>query len=349
MIRRVRKFSRGWAAWAVCLGVTAAAWAAGDRLQLVWPTPNTAWSEGKPPTAFLQHAGSGDPESGGFGGVRTGGRQFHEGIDIRALHRDRRGEPTDDVFAAMSGVVRHVSTSAGDSSYGRYIVLEHTDLSPAIYTLYAHLAAIAPGVRAGVAVTAGQVLGTMGHSSGGYMIPKERAHLHFEVGLAMTRDFQSWYDRKGFGSRNDHGMWNGYNLMGVDPIEFFNDWRGGRFTTVQEFFQHEPTVVRLRIATARTPDFVMRYPALLTKPLPLGPVAGWEIRFNWTGLPFAWTPLTAMETLGLPPNTPRILEVNADIERRERSKSLAVQRRGQWTIGKDLQTALELLFGTIRS
>jgi hypothetical protein len=90
---------------------------------------------------------------------------------------------------------------------------------------------------------------------------------------------------------------------------------------------------------------VTRYPSLLTRPMPMGPVAGWEIRFNWTGLPFAWTPLTAAEVAGLAPENVQILEVNADIERRERSRSLAVARRGGWEAGKDLETVLALLFG----
>ena len=90
---------------------------------------------------------------------------------------------------------------------------------------------------------------------------------------------------------------------------------------------------------------VTRYPSLLTKPLPIGVVAGWERQFNWTGLPFAWTPLTSAEVAGMKADQPRITEVNAGIERRERSKTLAVSRRGSWTPGKDLEMALQLLFG----
>ena len=332
-------FVRKLLAYLTAAGLASAASAA-ERLQLVWPTPITAWAEGKPAAAFLQHAGSGDPDSGGFGGVRSGGAQFHEGLDIRPVARDRRGEPIDSVFAALHGVVRHVSATAGNSRYGRYVVLEHPDQSPAVYTLYAHLAKIAPDVRVGARVNAGQPLGTMGHSSGGYMIPKERAHLHFEIGVALTSNFQAWYDREKFGSRNEHGMWNGLNLAGIDPLAFFNEWRAGRVASVQDFFQRMPTVARVRVATFRTPDFITRYPALLTRPMPLGPVAGWEIRFNWTGLPFAWTPLTSAEVAGLRPNQPQIIEVNAEIERRERSKSLAVNRRGAWAIGRDLETVL---------
>lgn len=318
---------------------------AAERFPLVWPTPNPAWASGRPPSQWLQHAGSGDPDSGGFGGVRSGGSQFHEGLDIRPVARDRRGEPLDPIFAAMPGVVRHVSASPGDSGYGRYVVLEHPAMTPAVYSLYAHLARIAPGLRVGQQVNAGQTLGTMGHSSGGYMIPVDRSHLHFEIGLAVTQKFQSWYDTRRFGSRNEHGMWNGMNLLGIDPLAFYNDWRAGRLTTVQDFFAKMETAVRIRIASYRQPDFIVRYPSLLTKPPEFGPVAGWEIRFNWTGLPFAWTPLTLSEVAGLPPGQPRIVEVNAALERRERSKSLAVERRGKWSVGKDLETVLQQLFG----
>jgi hypothetical protein len=69
------------------------------------------------------------------------------------------------------------------------------------------------------------------------------------------------------------------------------------------------------------------------------------VRFNWTGVPFAWVPLTSAEVAGLPPNKPQLIEVNAEIERRERSKNLAVARQGTWTAGKDLEIVLQQLFG----
>src|SRR5690606_34484782 len=140
--------TRGWrragAAIAVVLFTLQSAAAA--RFELAWPTPDTAWSEGRPRESFLMHAGSGDPMSGGVGGVRSGGREFEEGIDIKPVRRDRRRAPRDEVFAAMAGVVRHVNSSAGASSYGRYVVLEHVGEPPAVYTLYAHLAKVAAGI-----------------------------------------------------------------------------------------------------------------------------------------------------------------------------------------------------------
>jgi hypothetical protein len=140
-------------------------------------------------------------------------------------------------------------------------------------------------------------------------------------------------------------MWNGMNLMGFDPLAFFNEWRARRINSVQDFFDRMEPVVRVRIATFRTPDFVTRYPSLLTKPLRIGPTAGWDIKFNWSGIPFSWTPLEPSDVVGLKPEQPRLMDVNDAIERRERSKSLAVSRRGTWTPGKDLETVLQLLFG----
>jgi murein DD-endopeptidase MepM/ murein hydrolase activator NlpD len=328
----------------LCLWLTPLLTFAAERLELTWPTPNTAWAEGKPLEAYAQHAGSGDAESGTFGGVRSGGRQFHEGIDIRCVSRDRRGEPLDDVYAALDGVVRHINAKAGDSNYGRYIVLEHPGQTPAVYTLYAHLSRIAPGLHVGDTVRHGQTIATMGHSSD-RPIPRDRAHLHFEIGVMVSRNFQLWYNRKGFGSRNEQGLWNGMNLMGIDPLMVFNGWRAGRIRTMQDVFAQMTPAVRVRIATHQTPDFVQRYPSLVTRPLPMGPVSGWEITFNWTGLPFAWTPLSATDVLGLAPETPQVIEANAEIEKREHSKTLVVPRRGTWALGKDLDTVLEQLFG----
>ncbi len=337
--------SRGWRfIAAVVVSLCAGLARADTRVAFTWPTPNTAWAEGRPPRDFLQHAGSGDPESGGFGGVRSGGTQFHEGLDIRPVARDRRGEPTDAVFAAMAGVVRHISTTAGDSSYGRYIVLEHPDASPSVYTLYAHLSRITPGLKTGDAVKMGQTIAIMGHTSAGYVIPRDRAHLHFEIGVMVTRDFQRWYNNRKFGSRNEHGLWNGMNLMGIDPLDFLDQWRAHRVNTFAEYFAGMPPAARLKIATSRVPDFVQRYPVFLSGELP-PIVAGWEITFNWTGIPYVWKPLGAAEIAGLRLNDPVLVDVNSETERHERSKMLAAQRRGRWVIARDLETVLQQLFG----
>ncbi len=322
--------------------ITAAA--ARDRLELIWPTPSRAWAAGKSIAAFIQPTVSGDPISGCFGCVRDNGFQFHEGLDLRPVARDARGEPLDEVSAVLPGVVRHVNLRPGESSYGRYIVIEHTDILPSVYTLYAHLARVKPGIAAGARVERGQVIAIMGHSAGGYAIPRDRAHLHFEMGLMMTREFQAWYVRKRFGSPNEQGIWNGMNLMGFDPLDFYNRWRAHQVDSFQEYFAQMKAQVRLRIATRLVPDFVRRYPSLLKAPLPAGPLGGWEIECDWTGLPFAWRPLTPAEVRGQATNQVTLLEVDRTSVVQHRAKVLVRRRGSGYVVGNDLETVLQQLF-----
>ena len=333
---------------AVFLGVMlalVAANASAERLEIVWPTPNTAYFEGKSIADYVQPTASGEPESGLFGCHRTNGAQFHEGVDLKPVKRDRHGEPVDPIFVVMPGVVRYINRQPGDSNYGRYIVVEHGATTPAIYTLYAHVSAIEPGLKVSDNVERGQVIATMGRSSSGLAIPKDRAHLHFEMGVMLTRQFQSWYDWKKFGSRNDHGIWNGMNLMGFDPLEFYDAFRARRIDDFQGYFGHLQTAVKLRISTRTMPDYAERYPSLVTAPPPTASVAGWEVKFNEMGIPFALTPLSAMDLLGYRPEEIRVIEVNETILKNHRCKSLVFNKRGVYLIGKDLDVVLQLLFG----
>lgn len=319
--------------------------AAGPRIELVWPTPNTAYLEGKGIESYIQPTVSGEATSGLFGSVRSNGTQFHEGIDLKPVSRDRQGEPKDDVFATMAGVVRHVNLRAGESSYGRYVVIEHPDLKPAVYTLYAHLSAVKPGLKPGDAVACGQVIATMGRSAGGYAIPKDRAHLHYEIGLMMTRQFQSWYAWKEFGSPNEQGIYNGMNLMGINALDFLDQFRARRVNNFTEYFARLPAVATVRIATRRVPDFVQRYPELVTGEIPLAGVAGWEVKVAVTGLPFAWTPLSATDVVGFKADEVRLSDIDVQALKAFRGKSIAVQRKGAYVPGKDLETMLQLVFG----
>ena len=328
------------------LFLAAAATLQAQRLDPAWPTANRAWSEGRSIRDFIQPTESGEPESGCFGGVRDHGRQFHEGLDLKPVRRDARGDPLDRVFAVLPGVVRYVNRRPAESTYGRYIVIEHTGVTPAVYSLYAHLASVEPGIVAGTEVGRGQVIAQMGHSAGGYVIPLARAHLHFEMGLMITRDFQAWYDWKRFPDANEHGIWNGFNLMGFDPLDFFNQWRAHKVDNFADYFAQMRPAVRVRIATAKVPDFVERYPSLLTKPLPPpGALAGWEIVCNWTGLPFRWTPLDAKEAAGLPPDRPVVTWADLESQRLHPCKALVRPNGPGYAIDTDLATVLQQLFG----
>lgn len=317
------------------------------RVGLVWPTPNDAYLRSGGLEQFIQPTVSGEINSGLFGSVRSGGRQFHEGVDLFPLERDKKGEALDPVFAAMAGVVRHVSAKEGASSYGRYVVLEHPEESPPVYTLYAHLSKIAPGLAVGRELAAGARLGTMGRSAGGYTIPKDRAHLHFEIGVRMTDRFQEWYKHRGFGSPNEHGLWNGMNLMGLDPLEFFARQRAGGLRSLDEVIAAQPVAVRLRIAHAGEPDFARRYPSLVESApgVAAGAAAGWEADLGVTGAPLRLRRLGAAELAGWKSGEMRILSADTALLRANRGRDLVRTVKGSLVPDDDLATVLEQVFG----
>lgn len=315
-----------------------------QKVELVWPTPNDAYLHGGGIERFIQPTVSGEVLSGLFGSVRSGGRQFHEGLDLFPLERDKKGEALDPVFAAMAGVVRHINSREGGSSYGRYVVLEHPRQSPPVYTLYAHLSRIAPGLRAGQDLDAGETLGTMGRSAGGYTIPRDRAHLHFEIGVRVTDRFQEWYKARGFGSPNEQGLWNGMNLLGMDPLEFFARHRAGGLRGLDEVFAATPAALVLRIAEPGEPDFVRRYPSLVAPAD--GVAAGWEIHFSATGVPVRWRRLSSAETAGWRPGEIRIDSIDTNLLRANRGRKLVETVRGVPRPDDDLRSVLEQLWGT---
>lgn len=332
----------------VLLASAAAEEGTGDaRLRLVWPTPNLAFLEGREMTEYVQPTAAGTVESGLFGCVRNHGSRFHEGLDLKATQFDRRGEALDPVFAMLAGEVVHISTVAGHSSYGRYVVLEHPGLDPAITTLYAHLSRVEPGLKVGQRVEAGARLGIMGRSAAGYVIPKSQAHVHVEVGLRLSDRFQDWYEKQDFGSPNHHGNWNGMNLVGVDPLEFLRAASAGKLRQPRDFLWAQPVAVTLRLFTRGTPDFLRRYPELVAEPLREGePVTAWEVDFTWNQVPIRWVARYAADGVVGTPGTLQVLAYDPQVLQSCRCRSsLEIEPGGKVKLGENLRTTLELVLG----
>jgi peptidoglycan LD-endopeptidase LytH len=319
---------RSWV-WALLL-VASPAWGF-DKL--VWPTPNTAWLDSKPIADFVQNTGSGDPTTGLFGCVRTDGTQFHEGIDLLPVKRDKRGEPLDPVFAVEAGTVVYISNRPGYSNYGRYIVIEHREDGLVYQTLYAHLASIAPEIAAGTPVSAGQPIAIMGHSAGNG-IPVERAHLHLEFNIRLSDNFAPWYTQQKFGAPNRHGNFNGFNFIGWNALDFYNAYRAGKVTTMADYLKALPTGVVAIVRTTQTPWFIQRNYALMDNPLPASGVQGWQIEFTQEGLPKRWTPLAT---------APKAKLTLAEGPTGECSCRRLIASTHK--AGRDLKPVLELLFG----
>ena len=251
-----------------------------------FPTDNNAYLK-KSLEQFIQPTASGKILSGTYGYVRDNGRRFHEGIDIKSIQQSRRGEPLDKIFASLSGKVAYINHKPQNSTYGRYIVLEHQDNGLTFYTLYAHLSKINPQLKLGIFAKKGQNLGIMGHSSS-LGIPKSRAHLHFEIGVRLgdSACFEAWYKTQKFPTTNKHGCWNGMNLVGLDPLEYLHSQK-----SFPHFLKQQPIAFQLAIRTSKTPQFINQNPFLLKNPIPQK-LSGWKISFNWVGCPILWEPLT---------------------------------------------------------
>lgn len=279
-------------------------------------------------------------QSGTFGCVRSEGGQMHEGLDIRAVQRDRRGEPTDPVMAAADGTVAYVNRRVGASNYGNYVVLRHTIDGMEVFTLYAHLGAFADGLQPGKPVKTGQVIATMGRTSNTReRISKERAHVHFEVDLFLNDRFSAWYKKSHPRDPDDHGPWNGINLVGLDPrlVLLEQQAKGTKFNLV-EFVRSRPELCKVLVRDANF-AFVKRYPMLVTaNPTATREgVAGYEIVFDYNGVPIQLTPRAASEIKSKARY--QVLSVNAAEQQRNRCRQLVIRRGNGWDLssrGADL-------------
>jgi len=101
--------------------------------------------------------------SSAFGPRNGGAGSFHDGVDLYT-------RTPSIVYAGGDGRIRFVGLQRG---YGLTIEITHRN---GVVTRYAHLSEAAPGVRAGAAVGAGQMIGRTGRSGNATAV-----HLHYEI------------------------------------------------------------------------------------------------------------------------------------------------------------------------
>jgi murein DD-endopeptidase MepM/ murein hydrolase activator NlpD len=281
--------------------------------------------------------------SGCFGCVRSDGWQMHEGLDIKCLQRDKRGEPTDPVMATADGTVAYMNRQPSLSNYGRYLVLRHNIGGVEIYSLYAHLSEFAPGLKIGQAVTAGQKVAVMGRTSNtGSGISRERAHVHFELNLFYNDHFSAWYKKHYPNLHDDHGIWNGQNLVGIDPrlILLAQREEGPRFN-LAAWLQHRTELCRVLV---RKTDFawLRRYPMLVKNdPAMRERIAGYEMALDYNGLPFELIPRSASQIKGT--GTYQLVSVNAEEYTRNPCRKLVTRHGTHWQLGGNGVSLLGML------
>ena len=263
-------------------------------LDLVLPTDNDALFSGRG-AAFYQYIDrnfkgvkSTPWEGGQYGFVRdptdtAGGvvyTRFHEGIDIRPLHRDAHGEPLDEIHAIADGKVVHVNSVPGYSNYGKYVVIEHRWGGSNYYSLYGHLSSIA--VHPEDTVKHGQRIAVMGYTGTG--LNRERAHLHLELNLMLSREFESWYNAFFRNDPNHNGIYNGMNLAGLDIARLYLALHKNPSLTIPEFLGREETFYKVTVPKARYFELPKLYSWMLTTGS-RNEKSSWEVSFAQSGVP----------------------------------------------------------------
>jgi len=276
--------------------------------------------------------------------VRTEGRQMHEGLDIRRLQHDNRGEPTEPVMATAEGTIAYINTRPSLSNFGNYIVLRHSVGGVDIYSSYAHLRDIRRDLKVGQAVKSGEVIATMGRTTNTREgISKDRAHVHFELNLFINDRFPAWYKKTLPRQRNDHGVWNGQNLAGLDPrLILLEQHRcAGKFDLLR-FIQSQTELCRVVVRATDFP-WPKRYPGLV-RPNPKvvkEGIAGYEVALNFNAVAFELIPRAASEIRGKAKF--QLLSVNENECHKNPCRRLVTQRGRRWELTSHGLNALDLL------
>ncbi|MEI7732164.1 MAG: M23 family metallopeptidase [Verrucomicrobiota bacterium] len=286
-------------------------------------------------------------ESGTFGCVRGEGWQLHEGIDILCTQRDKHGEPTDPILATADGTVSYFNPHAALSNYGKYIVLQHTVDGLEVFSLYAHLSEINAALKTGQRIRAGEVIGIMGRTSNTReRITTDRAHLHFELNLFLNEHFSDWYKKNLPGERNDHGIWNGQNMAGMDlRLILLQQARLGTNFNLLHFVRNQTELCRVLVRKTNF-SFLQRYQPLVWQ----NPVASrdgivaYEVSLDYSGLPFKLVPRAESELQAIKGHAKfTLLSVNEKEERNCPCRKLVTQKTGHWALGQHGIQLLELL------
>lgn len=282
--------------------------------------------------------------TGTFGCVRSDGGQIHEGLDIRCLQRDKRGEPTDPVLAVADGVVAYINTKPSLSNYGKYLVIRHQIEGLEIYSLYAHLQEVRSDLRIGLPVKAGQTVAMMGRTANTHEgISKDRAHVHFELNLLVNDRFSAWFKKACPGERNDHGEWNGQNLLGIDPrLVLLQEREHGPRFSLLNYIRNETELCRVLVCQSSFP-WVKRYSALI-QPNPVAQregVAGYELALDFNGVAFQIVPRAASEIRSKARF--QLLSVNEPEYQKNHARHLVARKGAGWTLTSHGTKFLEML------
>ena len=163
------------------------------------------------------------------------------------------------------------------------------------------------------------------------------------MNLFINDRFSAWHQTAHPGERNDHGDWNGQNLVGLDPrlILLAQHSEGTNFS-LAHFIRQQADLCRVFVRATRFP-WLQRYaPLIRSNPkADKEGVAGYEIALNFNGLPFDLIPRAISEW----PGKKRfdLLSVNEAEQQRNPCRRLVTKRGTRWELTSQGLQWLEML------
>ena len=275
---------------------------------------------------------------------RTDGRTRNEGVEGQK------------VYSIADGYISRIKVSTW--GYGKALYITHPDGNTSVY---AHLQKFAEAINDYVIVNQykkenfeiqlfppkdkfvvkrGEVIalsGNTGSSAG--------AHLHFEINVALNRNFAKWFRDVYRSDSNSHGEWHGWNLLGLDPEAIFLEQRKqGEAFSILKFVQSRVELCRVLVRQTDFP-WIQEYAPLVDSPgQPDEEVAGYELVLNFNGVPTRAIPHSAM-TVGEGPIY-ELLSVNNTERQAQRCGKLVIKKGARWEFTALGRRTLDILLFT---
>jgi len=136
-------------------------------------------------------------------------------------------------------------------------------------------------------VQRGQQIAKMGHTGSG--INLARAHLHLELNLMLSHQFEGWHSAFFPNEVNHHGLYNGLNLAGIDIARLYLALRKDPTISIPKFLADEPIFYTVAIPRSAHFELPKKYPWMLTREPGPG-TQSWLVSFAASGVPLKIEP-----------------------------------------------------------
>ena len=193
-------------------------------------------------------------------------------------------------------------------------------------------------VSVGESVETGDTLGFAGNTG-----CAQSPHLHFEINLLANESFPTWYKNRFPGQRNDHGKWNGQNLIGLNPWDIFVSQKEAAFSqrkfSMVQYIQAQPVLCRIKVIKPGNFNLLKRFPLLVTGNN-RGQLAGYEVSLNPNGVPVRIITI-ATDQLGAKESTEVV--VDPQVYKAAPCRKLVFKKGQKWVLTAKGMTHLDLI------